>query len=150
VDDKEKKRQEKQQRFMRRVQRKLRSLRKTTHPGLDERKFGEGAGMGKSSPGVVEGKVGEKELKRQAAPNPGILLLAGYVEFCGSTLGKFFSELEATDYSGKPNPPHLDLHDRLQAILDCGPEAERRIRERIEDVEVWLESSRDGPRPRVG
>lgn len=139
--------------FLAALRRKLLQTREKAFPverELSDRAFAKRAGLSHGYIAEIEGRAPKRDMKRDNASAPTITRIARYLYACEKTLTQFFSEIEPAATQSPTEAKHHELHDRMQHVLETGGvEAERRVAERLEDVENWL-GVRAGPRPTGG
>lgn len=120
------------------VQEKLLRIREKENPGVSVREFARKARISPNQVARMEGRLTQHNYKRDPGASPTIERLRLYLAACNYTLGKFFSEIEKVSYPENISDDHAELHGRLQSLLDSGEDAERRIKEQLQLLEIWL------------
>jgi transcriptional regulator with XRE-family HTH domain len=128
------------------LQERLKQLREDTksrrEPFGEEsvRAFAKKAGISYTQVARMEGARREQHLKSDAESAPSIVRLYRYLKACGTTLTDFFAKFEQTQPAGL-TPHQADLLARARDLILASAEVERRLRDQIEQLEVWLRTA---------
>jgi transcriptional regulator with XRE-family HTH domain len=122
-----------------RLQKRLQKLGEKKRGAKSVRAWAKDAGISYTYVAQIEGRKKKKSLKRAPETSPTVFMLNRYLRHCGLTLAQFFADFEgAAPEPYAVAPEHAALLEDVRDLLQAGPEAERRVRERIEDVQAWL------------
>jgi hypothetical protein len=121
-----------------RLHKRLRELRETKKKNESIRTFAKNAGISYTHVAQMEGWR-KKSLKGTRPSSPSALMLNRYLRYCGSSITQFFSEFEEIKPEGMKDE-HRDVLETVRSLLEAGGDVERRICERVEEVQVWLRS----------